>query len=198
MKILGIVGLAALLASSALASAQENPMSASGSKEPPSISVFDLIAKVHRKTGRQFVVDPRISGSVILSGLDVDRVDYDALLVILRQQGLVAFERKEIVRIMPDAEARQQPVPIQAADAAATRDEDLVTRLVQVRNACAAQMVPVLRPLMPQYAHLAAYPATNTLIVVDRADNVRRLADLIERLDKAAPGKLDCNSGKGS
>jgi general secretion pathway protein D len=68
----------------------------------------------------------------------------------------------------------------------------VITRIVQVRNACAAQMVPVLRPLMPQFAHLAAYPPTNTLILVDHADNIRRVVDVVERIDKAAPGKLTC------
>lgn len=198
MKALGILGLAALLAAPGLAPAQQSTPSPAGSKEPPTMSVFELIARVHRKTGRQFVIDPRVSGSVVLSGLDVDRVDYDALLVILRQQGLVAVPQQELVRVMPDAEARQQPVPAQASEAAGTRDEDIVTRLVQVRNACAVHMVPVLRPLMPQYAHMAAYPPTNTLILVDRADNVRRLVDLVEKIDRTAPGKLDCGSGKGS
>ncbi|HEU4592200.1 MAG TPA: secretin N-terminal domain-containing protein [Steroidobacteraceae bacterium] len=197
MKPLAIIGLIALSASPGLAVSQESSLPSAGSKEPPTISVFDLIARVHRKTGQQFIVDPHASGFVVLSGLDVDRIDYDMLMTILRQQGLVAVAGKGAVRIMPDAEARQQPAPTLTADDAKVRDEDLVTRVVQVRNACAAHMVPVLRPLMPQYAHMAAYPPTNTVILLDRADNVRRVADLIERLDKTAPGKLDCGAGKG-
>ena len=45
---------------------------------------------------------------------------------------------------------------------------------------------------MPQSAHLAAYPPTNTLILTDHADNVRRIVELVEQLDKTAPGKLEC------
>jgi general secretion pathway protein D len=196
MQPLGIIGIIALLASPGLANAQQG--AAAGSKEPPTISLFDLIAQVHRKSGRQFILDPHVSGSVVLSGLDAERVDYDMLMAILRQQGMVAVDAKEAVRIMPDSEARQQPVPTLTADDAKVHDYELVTRVVQVRNACAVHMVPVLRPLMPQYAHLAAYPSTNTVILFDRADNVRRLADLIERLDKTAVGKLDCSPGKAA
>jgi len=195
MRAIGILGLVAVLASAGLARSQESSPPPPGSKEPPTISLFDLIAKVHKKTGRQFVLDPHLGGYVLLPGLDADRVDYDMLMVILRQQGMVAVADRQAVRIMPDAEARQQPVMPTSGDAKAG-DEDLVTRLVQVRNACAAYIVPVLRPLMPQYAHMAAYPPVNTLILVDRADNVRRLVDLVDRLDKSAPDKLDCNSGK--
>jgi general secretion pathway protein D len=194
MKALGIIAIIAVLASPGLANSQQSPPPA-GSKEPPNISLFDLIAQVHRKTGRQFILDPQVTGHVLLSGLDPERVDYDMLMTILRQQGMVAVAGKDVVRIMPDSEARQQPVPTLTSDDAKVRDDDLVTRVVQVRNACAAHMVPVLRPLMPQYAHMAAYPPTNTVILFDRADNVRRLADLIERLDKTAAGKLDCSPG---
>ena len=100
---------------------------------------------------------------------------------------------KEAVSILPDRDARQLPSRVLNADDPGIGDDTLVTRIVQVRNACAAHMVPVLRPLMPQFAHMAAYPPTNTLILADRADNVRRVVDLVESIDKAAPpGRQNC------
>ena len=64
---------------------------------------------------------------------------------------------------------------------------------MQLRSACTAHMVPILRPMMPQYAHLAAHADINMLIIVDRAANARRIADIVERLEKqAAAQKQSC------
>jgi general secretion pathway protein D len=104
----------------------------------------------------------------------------------------VTIDEKDAVSILPDTVGRQLPTPVFTADDPKVSDETVITRVVQVRNACAAHMVPVLRPLMPQFGHMAAYPPTNTLILVDHADNVRRVVDVIERIDKAAPSKLGC------
>jgi general secretion pathway protein D len=67
----------------------------------------------------------------------------------------------------------------------------MVTRVVQVDNVAAAQLVPILRPLVPQQGHLAAYPATNVLIMSDRAENVSRLVDIIRRVDKASDSEIE-------
>ncbi len=165
----------------------------------PTVELSELIAKVHKKTGRQFVLEPRVAGRVSLAGLDADRIDYRMLMVILRHNGMVALAEKEVVTILPDAVARQLPMPTLTADDPTIGDETLVTRLVQVRNICAAHTVPVLRPLMPQFAHMAAYPATNALILTDHADNVRRIVDIVERLDKqAASNRQECEGDKTS
>ena len=158
------------------------------------VALSELVAKVHRKTNRDFILDPSAAGArVSLAGMDAERIDYPKLLAVLRYNGFVTVGEKDWVTILPDATARQIATPILTADDSKISEEMVITRVVQVRNACAGQMVPVLRPLMPQYAHMAAYPPTNTLILVDRADNVRRVVDVIERFDKAAPGKLACN-----
>ena len=138
---------------------------------------------------------PRAVGGrvrISLAGMDPDRIDYPMLLAVLRYNGLVTIAEKQAVSILPDRDARQLPSRVLTADDPKIGDDTLVTRLVQVRNACATQMVPVLRPLMPQSAHMAAYPPTNTLILNDHADNVRRIVELVEQIDKTAPGKLDC------
>jgi general secretion pathway protein D len=157
------------------------------------MSLSELVARVHRKTGKDFILEPSIGAvRISLAGMDLDRIDYPMLLTVLRYNGLVTLADKQVVSILPDRDARQLPSRILTADDPKIGDETLVTRLVQVRNACAAHMVPVLRPLMPQSAHLAAYPPTNTLILTDHADNARRIVELVERIDKTAPGKIDC------
>jgi general secretion pathway protein D len=161
--------------------------------DPTYVALSELVAQVHRKTNRDFILEPSAAGARIsLAGMDPERIDYPKLLVVLRYNGFVTIGDKEAVTILPDAVGRQLPTPILTGDDPKISDETVITRIVQVRNACAAQMVPVLRPLMPQFAHLAAYPPTNTLILVDHADNIRRVVDVVERIDKAAPGKLTC------
>jgi general secretion pathway protein D len=164
----------------------------------PAIEINDLIERVAKRTGKQFLVDPRVRAEVALTGLDVDRVDYVRLLAILNVHGFVAYQSADLVKVLPDAAARQLPIPLVNGIAANTLDDEMVTLTVQAKNMCSALAVPVLRPLMPQYAHLAAMPQTNTLLIVDRAANARKIVEMIERLDKAAPPGQRCPDGSSS
>ena len=65
----------------------------------------------------------------------------------------------------------------------ATSDE-IVTQVLDVKNVSAPQLVPILRPMIPQYGHLVAYPAGNILIITDRASNVNRMMRIIRRIDQ--------------
>lgn len=153
-----------------------------------SIEISELIAKVAKRTGKQFIVDPRVRAEIPLIGLDANSVDYPKLLSILAVHMFVAYEAGGVVRVVPDANARQLPIPVTSEVPAKASDDEMVTVVVQVKTACAAYIVPVVRPLMPQSAHLAAMPP-NALIIVDRAANARRIVEVIERLDKSAvPG----------
>jgi general secretion pathway protein D len=161
------------------------------------IDINEIIARVAKKTGKQFIVDPRVRADVPLIGLDVERIDYDRLLAILFVHQFAAFQSGGAIIVIPDVTGRQMPIPVTTGVAANTPDYEWVTLLLQAKNVCAAQTVPVLRPLMPQAAHLAALPQTNTLLLMDHAANARRIADLFERLDKqAAANKQSCGESK--
>jgi len=95
-----------------------------------------------------------------------------------------------IIRVIPDAAARQMP-NIDLPDRIQSDSEELVTQVVAVENVQAAQLVPVLRPLMPQNAHMAAYPAGNILILSDRASNVARVMRIIKRIDQQGDNDVD-------
>src|SRR3546814_14044937 len=88
------------------------------------------------------------------------------------------------LKICPDASVKWEGVAVDSDSTRLPRDE-VVTHVYQLQNVSAAQLVPILRPLMPQWAHLAAYQANNTLIIADRAANVRRLGKLIAEMDQA-------------
>jgi len=157
-----------------------------------SIDINELIERVAKRTGKQFIVDPRVRAEVPLTGLDIDRIDYEKLLAILNVHAFAAYQSAGIVRIVPDASARQLPIPVTNEVPAKALDDEYVMVMFQAKNMCAAQSVPVLRPLMPQAAHLAAFPQTNTLLISDHAANARRIVEIAERLDKAAPPGQKC------
>ncbi len=152
----------------------------------PFVDIADLIERVRKKTGKQFLLDPRLRAMVPVGTLDLDRLDYARLLDILRENMFATYEAHGVVVVTVDANERQFPMPVSTSISPKALDSELVTLLIQAKNVCAAQTVPILRPLMPQAAHLAAMPQTNSLLLVDYASNARRIVDLFERLDKQA------------
>ncbi|WP_455234047.1 type II secretion system secretin GspD, partial [Thiogranum longum] len=96
----------------------------------------------------------------------------------------------DIIKIVPDVSAKQDSIPNVDDDEPGQGDE-MVTRVVHVDNVAAAQLVPILRPLVPQQGHLAAYPATNVLIISDRAENVTRLVSIIRRIDTVSDSEIE-------
>ena len=109
---------------------------------------------------------------------------YEAFLSILSVYGFVAVPAGDVIKILPDANARQ--VPGAESQPGGGRPDDIVTRIIPVQNVAAAQLVPILRPLIPQYGHLAAHAPSNLLIISDRASNVDRMERIVERIDQAA------------
>ncbi len=136
-------------------------------------------------TGRNFVLDPRVKGTInIVSARPVPKsLVYPTLLSALRLQGFAAIESDGVVKIVPEADAKQQGGPV-GRGAAAGGGDRLVTQVITLRHESAAQLVNVLRPLISPNNAIAAYPANNALIITDYADNLRRLERIIATLDQ--------------
>ena len=115
---------------------------------------------------------------------------YEAFLALLQVHGFVAVPSGKTVKVIPDANARTVPGNDLPDRLSATSDE-LVTQVVGVRNVSAVQLVAILRPLMPQNAHLAAYPSSNMLILADRANNVSRMLRIIRRIDQDSDADVE-------
>jgi len=146
--------------------------------------IQSLIATVSKQTGRNFVVDPRVKAKVTVISTDPVNADdlYEVFLSVLQVHGYAAVPAGDLIKIVPDVTAKQGPVPI-LGDGGAAADQ-LVTQVITVVNVPAAQLVPILRPMVPQQGHLAAYAATNSLIITDRASNIDRLMEIIRRIDR--------------
>jgi len=166
-----------------------------GAQITPNYKDADLgqvIEAVSQVTGRNFIVDPRVRAQVtMLSTAPMGpEAFYEAFLAILQVHGFIAVPSGSVIKILPDANARQLPANDLPDRVSATSDE-IVTQVVQVRNVSAAQLVPILRPMMPQSAHLAAYVPANILIISDRASNVSRMIRIIQRIDRTGDGDFE-------
>lgn len=190
-----MIGLVlAAISVSSLAQDASPPPRINKASNVPTISIFELIDRVAKKSGKRFLVDPRVNLEVALPGFDVNQVDYAALLAIFRLQQLATFTQDGVVNVIPDAGARQIPTTVLSADDPKIPADEIVTRVLKVDNVCSMWLVPILRPLMPQSAHLAAHPPSNSLVINDRASNVRRIVDLVKQLERAP--KQQCEEPK--
>ncbi len=151
-----------------------------------------LISTVSAVTDRNFIVDPRVKGKVtVISSRPMNSEEvYQVFLSILKVHGFAAVPSGEVIKIVPDVNAKQDGIPT-VTDRSPGQGDEMVTRVVQVDNVTAAQLVPILRPLIPQQGHLAAYPATNVLIISDRARNVERLVSIIRRIDQVSDSEIE-------
>ncbi len=154
--------------------------------------IQQIIEAVSEVTGRNFIIDPRVKAQVTMLSSTPMSADafYEAFLSILQVYGFVAAPSGGVIKILPDANARQLP-GWEGTAASNRRADDIVTQVVYVENVAAAQLVPILRPLIPQYGHLAAHPASNMMIISDRAANVDRILNIIRRIDQTSDDDIE-------
>ncbi|WP_455212708.1 type II secretion system secretin GspD [Kaarinaea lacus] len=151
-----------------------------------------VIQSVADITGKNFIVDPRVKGKVtIISKRPMSQREiYQVFLTVLDVHGYTAVPSGKIIKIIPDADAKHAGMPT-ADDDDPGKGDEAVTRVVQIDHVNAAQLVPILRPLVPPQGHLAAYPQSNVLIVSDRARNIERILKIIRRVDQPTSGEIE-------
>lgn len=151
-----------------------------------------VITSVADITGKNFIVDPRVKGKVtIISSRAMNaREIYQVFLSVLDVHGYTAIPVGKVIKILPDADAKHSGVPAVDEDEKIVGDES-VTQVIEVEHVAAAQLVPILRPLVPPQGHLAAYPQSNVLIISDRARNIGRLLKIIKRIDQPTSGEIE-------
>ena len=147
--------------------------------------ITQIAEAVAAATGKNFIMDPRVRAQVTMLSATPMSPDafYQTFLSILAVHDFIAVPDGPVVKILPDANARQMP-SIDLPDQVSATSDEIVTQVIDVKNVNAAQLVPILRPMIPQYGHLAAYPAGNILIISDRASNVNRMMRIIRRIDQ--------------
>ena len=181
----------AVLALSAMALA-EQPNSQRITPNFKDADITQIIEAVGLATGKNFIIDPRVRAQVTMLSSTPMTPDqfYQAFLAILQVHGFVAIPTGNVVKIVPDANMRQYAANDLPDHVSSTSDE-MVTQVLSVQNINASQLVPVLRPLMPQNAQLSAVTGANILILSDRASNVNRMLRIIARIDQVGSSDID-------
>ncbi|AXQ29138.1 type II secretion system protein GspD [Solimonas sp. K1W22B-7] len=157
--------------------------------------ISTLIATVSEVTGKNFIVDSRVKGKVTVissSPMSADGL-YETFLAVLAVNGFAAVPAGDTIKIIPETNARWEGSSY-GGDAGGLAKDEIVTKVFPVQNVSATQLVPILRPMIPQWGHLGAYQPSNILIISDRAANVRRLEQLIRQMDQV--GDRDIESFK--
>ncbi len=142
-----------------------------------------FINEVATITEQNFVLDPRINGNVtVISNRALSRDEiYQLFLSVMQVNGIAAIDSGTTIKLVPDNVAKQTGVAVDLRGT--TVGEALATRVIYLTNTQAAEVLGVIRPLMPQSAHAAAVPGVNALVLSDRADSLNQLTALIRDLD---------------
>lgn len=145
--------------------------------------IHTLIETVATRTGRNFIVDPRVRATVTVITSEPVNADelYALFLSILDVHGLAAVPAGGFTKIVPATVGVQSAVPVVPSPTAAS--DELVTEVIAVRHVPAQQIVEALRALLPATASFSAEPNSNTLIITDRAANIARLTEIVRSLD---------------
>jgi general secretion pathway protein D len=153
--------------------------------------IQSVIKTIGQHTGRNFILDPRVTGTVnIVSDRPVSKdLLYAILLSTLRVQGYAAVEEGGFVKIVPESEAKTSAGPV-GEQAARVPGDRIVTQVFILQNESAVQLVPVLRPLVTANNFIAAYPNNNAIVITDYAENVRRIQRIIQSIDLPTAGDV--------
>ncbi|HEX4597224.1 MAG TPA: type II secretion system secretin GspD [Burkholderiaceae bacterium] len=155
-----------------------------------------VVRAVGQFTGRIFVIDPRVKGTLTLvTERPVTRQQaFEELLSALRLQGFTLVDSPEaggVARILPEADAKLQGGRVVGPSAGAPHGDQVVTQVFRLQYESATNLVAVLRPLIAPNNTISAYAANNTLVITDYAENLRRLARIIEAIDSPATAEVE-------
>jgi hypothetical protein len=150
-----------------------------------------LIEQVASNIHKRVIVDPRAASRVVLYGQKLDQITYPDFLTILRINGFTAVEVNDYINVVPIATVRSLPLPTLEPDRPLP-DDQFATMSVRLKNACATSLIPLLRPIFPQYGLLVADAESNTLLAVDTFANLKRVRSIIMQLDASTKPGNSC------
>lgn len=152
-----------------------------------------VIGEVSRVTGKNFVIDPRVQGKIsIISSTPIsDKELYQVFLSMLQVSGYAAVPFGEVIKVVPNIDAKTISNYIPRPHFASLKGDEMLVEVIPVQYVPAEQLVPVLRPLMPQWSSVSAYEPSNMLILSGRANNIKRLANIIKQVDSSTSNGID-------
>lgn len=154
--------------------------------------ILSVINEVSEETGKNFVVDPRVNGKItLISNKPLRQSEvYQVFLSVLSILGYSAVPSGNVIKIVPNMDSAELS-PALANKAHPGKGDEVVVRVIPLENVAASQLIPVLRPLLPQWSNISAYVPGNVLIVLGRASNLDRINHIIQDVDKSASSGIE-------
>ncbi|MCA0402862.1 MAG: GspD family T2SS secretin variant LspD [Proteobacteria bacterium] len=152
-----------------------------------------VIDEVSRITGKSFIVDPRVQGkiSIVATKPMSDKELYQVFLSMLQVSGYAAIPSGRIIKIVPNIDAKTMSPDLLNEMKNPPQGDDMMVAVIPVHYVPADQLVPVLRPLMPQWSSVSAYGPSNMLILSGRASNIKQMARIIRQVDSSSSSGID-------
>ena len=152
-----------------------------------------VVRAIGQYTERTFVIDPRVKGtlSLVTERPVTKQQAYEQLLSALRLQGFTIVQTGNVMRVVPEADAKLQGGTVVGPNNASPGGDQLITQVFRLQYESATAMVPILRPLIAPNNTISAYPQNNTLVITDYAENLRRIQRIIESIDTPATSDLE-------
>lgn len=154
--------------------------------------ILSVINEVSLETGKNFAIDPRVNGKITLVSSKPIKPNevYDIFLSVLSLLGYSAIPSGDVVKIVPNMESSEYATRIASKNRPGHGDE-VVVRVIPLENVSASQVIPVVRPLLPQWSNVTAYTPGNVLILVGRAANLERILTVVNNIDKASDHNVE-------
>ena len=187
LKQLRVVLITALACSGIFAVGQASAAEYSPSfKDTDIVEFVTIVGKNLKKT---MIVDPNVRGKINVRSYDLlsEEQYYQFFLNVLEVYGFSAIERENnIVKIIRNKDAKVAAIPVIGSDSSIVGDE-MVTRIVEVKNVTVRELVPLLRQLSDQAGggNVTNYDPANVIMLTGTAATVNRLVKIIERVDRA-------------
>lgn len=157
------------------------------------VDIQAVIEEISRETGKNFIVDPRVSGRVnIVSNKPMSPAEiYPVFLSMLQVLGFSAVQVGDIVKILPMNDAQRSSTPVSDLIQRPKGSDALVVQVIPIKNSSASKLVPILRPLLPESSNLGAYDPAGVLIISATANNVDRILKIVHDVDKANTNDIE-------
>jgi general secretion pathway protein D len=152
-----------------------------------------VIGEVSRVTNKNFIIDPRVQGKIsIISSTPMSEKElYQVFLSMLQVSGYAAIPSGNIIKVVPSIDAKTLSSDLLSRLRNPPYGDDMMVEVIPVHYVPAEQLVPVLRPLMPQWSNVSAYTPSNMLILSGRASNIKQLARIIKQVDSSSASDID-------
>jgi general secretion pathway protein D len=154
--------------------------------------ILSVINEVSLETGKNFVVDPRVNGKIsLVSSKPIKPKEvYQVFLSVLGLLGYSAISSGNVVKIVPNLESGELATHI-ATNQSPGHGDEVVVRVIPLENVSAVQMLPVVRPMLPQWSNVSAYSPGNVLILMGHAANLERIVHVIQNIDNTSSTNIE-------